>query len=47
MLEDDGGKAKVPQKIACSECKHVWAVATIDPMTLAEGDEEEQKAETD
>jgi hypothetical protein len=46
MLEDDERTAQLEDEIACSRCGHVWAVASVHPMTLA-AVEEEQRHETD
>ena len=47
ILEAGGGQAKLLQKVVCSGCEHAWIVAAVEPMTLAEVDDEEQRAETD
>jgi transposase-like protein len=47
LVAQSGVATRVAQRIACPECAHVWAVATVDPISLAEVDDEEQRAETD
>jgi hypothetical protein len=44
---DGWGRAMVPREITCTECEHVWAVLSSDPLTLAEVDAEAERAETD
>jgi hypothetical protein len=46
MFADDGEHAKLADEIACANCGHVWAVASVHPMTLAAVYEEERH-ETD
>jgi hypothetical protein len=46
ILGNDEGTAQLQDELACSRCGQLWAVASVDPMTLATV-QEEQRHETD
>jgi hypothetical protein len=46
LLVDVGGDAQLGDEIGCSKCGHLWAVASLHPLSLV-AVEEEQRHETD